>query len=129
MPLSCIASPSTFGSGIEKNQKLMAREKILVVDPDLDSLSKIYLALIHRKFKVEACNNPEEFLDRMKRFKPSLVILNRTEYNIYSKKLKIPAIIASDRENGTILQLNDGDISLKKPISVDDLVEAVEKLI
>ena len=107
----------------------MAREKILVVDPDLDSLSKIYLALIHRKFKVEACNDPEEFLDRMKRFKPSIVILNTTEYNIHSKKLKIPAIVSVERENSSAFQLNDGDVSLTKPVSVDELIEAVEKFI
>jgi DNA-binding response OmpR family regulator len=107
----------------------MAREKILVVDPDLNSLSKIYLALIHRQFKVEACNNSEEFLDRMKRFKPSVVILNTREYNIHSKKLKIPAIVALDREAEPKPQLNDGDISLTKPVPVDELIAAVEKLI
>ena len=107
----------------------MAREKILVVDSDLDSLSKIYLALIHRKFKVEACNNPEEFLDRMKRFKPSIVILNTPEYNIHSKKLKIPAIVSVERKSTSTFQLNDGDTALIKPVSVDELIEAVEKLI
>ena len=107
----------------------MAREKILVVDPDLNSLSKIYLSLIHRQFKVEACNNAEEFLDRMKRFKPSVVILNTREYNIYRKKLKIPALVALDREAEPKPQLNDGDISLTKPVPVDELIAAVEKLI
>lgn len=107
----------------------MAREKILVVDPDLDSLSKFYLALIHRKFKVEACNDPVEFLGRMKRFKPSIVILNTTEYNIHSKKLKIPAIVSVEKDSKSTFQLNDGDTALIKPVSVDELIEAVEKLI
>jgi DNA-binding response OmpR family regulator len=111
-----------------KRTKLMAREKILVVDPDLDSLSKIYLALIHRKFKVEACNNPEEFSDRIKRFKPAIVILNSKEYSIRSKKLKLPAIVVVDKEHPAV-QLNDGDFSLAKPVSVDELIKAVEKFI
>jgi len=106
----------------------MGREKILVVDSDLDSLSKIYLALIHRKFKVEACNNPEEFSDRMKRFKPAVVILNADEYSIRSKKLKQPAVVMIDSENHSV-ELNDGDISLTKPVSVDELIKAVERLI
>ena len=106
----------------------MGREKILVVDSDLDSLSKIYLALIHRKFKVEACNNPEEFYDRMKRFKPAVVILNLDEYSIRSEKLKQPAIVLVENENQRI-QLNDGDILLAKPVLVDELIKAVERLI
>lgn len=106
----------------------MGREKILVVDSDLDSLSKIYLALIHRKFKVEACNNPEEFSDRMKRFKPAVVILNLEEYNICSKKLKQPAVVIVDRENHSV-EFNDGDIPVTKPVSADELVKAVERLI
>ena len=99
-----------------------------MVDPDLDSLSKIYLALIHRKFKVEACNNPEEFSDRIKRFKPAIVILNSKEYSIRSKKLKLPAIVVVDKEHPAV-QLNDGDFSLAKPVSVDELIKAVEKFI
>ena len=106
----------------------MGREKILVVDSDLDSLSKIYLALIHRKFKVEACNNPEEFYDRMKRFKPAVVILNLDEYSIRSEKLKQPAVVLVENENHTI-ELNAGDILLTKPVPVDELIKAVEKLI
>jgi DNA-binding response OmpR family regulator len=106
----------------------MAREKILVVDPDLDSLSKIYLALIHRKFKVEACNNPEEFSDRMKRFKPMVVILSSNEYIIRYKKLKQPAIVLINKEYIPV-QLNDGDIPLTKPVSIDELVKSVEKLV
>lgn len=107
----------------------MGREKILVVDSDLDSLSKIYLALIHRKFKVEACNKPEEFSDRMKRFKPFIVVLGSDEYNIHSKKLRPLAIVIADKEIETEIDLNDGDILLTKPVAVDELIKAVEKLI
>ena len=105
----------------------MAREKVLVVDQDLTSLSRIYLALIHRKFKAEACNNPEEIPARLKRFRPSVIILELNEYNHINKKLKIPAIVLL--ENSGTAQLYDGDISLKKPVHVDELMEAVEKLV
>jgi len=105
----------------------MAREKILVVDPDLNSLSRIYLALTHRKFKVEACNKPEEVVERLKRFKPSVIILGPTVYDVIREKLKIPAIVIAEKEN--MHNLNDGDLSLKKPVQIDELIKTVEKFI
>ena len=107
----------------------MAREKILVVDGDLDSLSKIYLALVHRKFKTEACNNPEEINSRLKRFRPSVIILNLEEYNLINKKLKIPAVVLLEEEYTGDIQLNYGDVILQRPVQVDKLVKTVETLI
>ncbi|HEY6954277.1 MAG TPA: response regulator [Flavisolibacter sp.] len=106
----------------------MAREKILVVDDDLHSLSKIYLALIHRRFKAEACNNPEEIAARLKRLKPSVIILHAEEYLKIKGKLRTPAIVLceDDRLQG---HLNYGDIILPCPVSADVLVKAVERLV
>jgi DNA-binding response OmpR family regulator len=106
----------------------MAREKILVVDHDLDSLSRIYLALIHRKFKAEACNNSQEISARLKRFKPSVIILNSDDYDKFQNKLKIPAIVLVEKKNAGVA-LNDWDIQIKKPVQIDELIKAVEKLI
>ena len=106
----------------------MAREKILVVDDDLHHLSKIYLALIHRKFKAEACNNPEEIGARLKRFRPSVIILQAEEYLKINRKLKTSAIVMCDGQN---LQgdLNYGDITLPRPVSADMLIKTVERLV
>jgi hypothetical protein len=88
----------------------------------------MYLALIHRKFKTEACNNSEEIAARLKRFRPSLIILNYKDYNQIGNKLKIPAIVLF--ENGdSASELNFGDIPLKKPVHVDELIKTVEKLV
>lgn len=106
----------------------MAKEKILVVHHDLDFLSRVYLVLIHRRFKVEACNNPEELAARLKRFRPAIVILNLNEYNTISSKLKIPAIVLFENGNADA-ELSYGDIPLKKPVHMDDLLKAVEKLV
>jgi hypothetical protein len=107
----------------------MAREKILVADQDLDSLSRIYLALIHRGFKAEACNLADEIPERLKRFKPAVVILNVKEYETLKEKLKIFAIVLLEKENGNPVRLNDGDIPLQKPVHADALIKAVETLI
>jgi DNA-binding response OmpR family regulator len=107
----------------------MAREKILVVNHDLDSLSRIYLALIHRKFNTEACNNAEEIPKRLKRFKPAVIVLDQKEYDTISENLKIPAIVIIEPDHSIVSPMNDGDIQLKKPIHIDELIKAVEKLV
>jgi len=106
----------------------MAREKILVVDDDLHNLSKIYLALVHRKFKAEACNDPEEIAARLKRLKPSIIILDFKEYQKINKRLRIPAVVMSC-EDSLESHLSYGDLPLKKPISADVLIKTVERLI
>jgi DNA-binding response OmpR family regulator len=106
----------------------MAREKILVVDKDLDNLSRIYLALIHRKFKAEACNNSEEISARIRRFKPAIIILNLPDYSSISDKLKIPAIVLLESGDAGAI-LNYGDLSLKKPVQIDELIKTIEMIV
>ena len=106
----------------------MARERILLVDDDLHNLSRIYLALIHRNYKVEACDKPDEISARIKRFKPLLIILNSLEYESIKKKLKIPAIVI-EKANTDAIKLNDGDVQLRKPVEISTLIKAVRKLV
>lgn len=106
----------------------MAREKILVVDQNLDALSRMYLALIHRKFKTEACNNPEEIAARLKRFRPAVIILGLHDYSPICTKLKIPAIVLLE-DGDSATELNYGDISMRKPVHADDLIKTVERLV
>jgi DNA-binding response OmpR family regulator len=105
----------------------MARERILLVDNDLHNLSRIYLALIHRNYKVEACDKGDDIRVRIKRFKPVVVILNSDNYNTIRDRLKIPAIVLVEKTE--TVQLNDGDMQLKKPVQVNILVRTVEKLV
>ena len=58
------------------------RAKVLVVDSDLHALSRIYLFLLHRDYKVEASDNAEEILPRVDRFKPKLVIAHERSRNL-----------------------------------------------
>lgn len=103
----------------------MARERILVIDTDLDHLSRIYLALLHRNYKTEACNNPEEIKERIKRFKPSLVILPAKEYETIKESLKIPAIVFGSEA----VRLNDGDSFFKKPVHLEPLLKKIEEIV
>lgn len=56
--------------------------RILVVDSDLHRLSKIYLSLIHKNYKVEASDDAQEIMQRTERFKPRLIILNTATKNL-----------------------------------------------
>jgi CheY-like chemotaxis protein len=58
------------------------RPKILVVDSDLHALSKLYLGLIHKSYKVEATDDGGEILQRTERFKPRLLIINMAARNM-----------------------------------------------
>jgi DNA-binding response OmpR family regulator len=60
------------------------RARILVVDSDLHVLSKIYLSLIHKDYKVEATDDAQEIVARTERFKPRLIILSAATRNLTS---------------------------------------------
>lgn len=107
----------------------MAREKVLVADQDLDHLTRIYLALLHRNFKTEACNSPEEIRDRLKRFRPSVLVVTSKEYDTLSEKLKIPAVVLTEKGETYLGTLNDGDVLLSKPVHADLLIKTIESLV
>jgi DNA-binding response OmpR family regulator len=107
----------------------MARKRILVVDRDLDSLTRIYLALIHRNYKTEASDKPEEMEERIKRLKPMLMIVGPDEYELIKDELKTPAIIVVANDFSETIHLNDGDKVLRKPIHVDQLMQLIDELL
>lgn len=53
----------------------MKHLRILVIDTDLFSLSKVYFGLIHDNYTAEACNHLPEVEERIKRFQPEVVIV------------------------------------------------------
>ena len=79
--------------------------KILVADNDINVLSKIYLALVHRSYKAIALDKPEEIAERIKKLKPSLIIIGMKDYLLIKNKLKIPAIIMMEKKEAP---LNEG---------------------
>jgi DNA-binding response OmpR family regulator len=105
------------------------RNKILIVDSDLDTLSKVYLALVHRNFKVEASDRQEEIAERIKRLKPELIIMGRQEYHLLLPTLKIPGIVLMNKDEKDATRLDDAFIAVEKPVHIDELMRAIESIV
>jgi hypothetical protein len=108
---------------------MATRTKILVVDSDLDTLSRIYLALVHRNYKTEASDKDEEIPERIKRLKPALVILGKKEYFIYRDKLKTPCIVLVNNDETETFSTPEDVIILKKPVQLEALYQKIEELV
>lgn len=107
---------------------MATKTRVLVVDSDLDNLSKIYLGLIHRNYKPEASDNTEEIPERVKRMKPAVIIIGNKEYLLPLQKMKIPIILLIDKDTCT-KGLTDELTLLQKPVSLDTLVHTIESLV
>ena len=107
---------------------MATRTKILVVDSDLDTLSRIYLALVHRNYKVEASDQKEEISERIKRLKPALLILGQNEYLFFQDKLKMPCITLLDLSEDE-LHVPDDVFIMRKPIPLDQLIQKIEEIV
>jgi DNA-binding response OmpR family regulator len=122
---------STFARSLfhgATTKRMITKTKILIVDPDIDSLSKIYLNLLHRNYKVEACNNGQEIAERLKRLKPSILIIHHELYWEVEKKLKIPAIVLMDDEKEIKIHEQEDLKLLSKPVQTEQLIRAVQSL-
>jgi hypothetical protein len=108
---------------------MATRTKILVVDSDLDSLSRVYLSLVHRNYKVEATDKYEETIERIRRLKPSVVILGKKEFFSLDKELKIPAILLLEKEDLSSIAPHDELVLLDKHASIESLIRTIEELV
>ena len=120
--IACCTQCIIFVLHIESS--IIMAQRILVVGDDLDSLSKIYLSLIHRKYSVIVTDKTEEILPRIKRYKPALLILNEDHYNTVKSKIRATTIVLAEKNSTT--ELNYGDLKLEKPFSMDQLVKLVK---
>jgi len=100
-----------------------------VAHHDLDTLSKIYLTLVHRNYKAEACNKSEELAERIKRMKPAVVILCFGSYQVIKSKLKTPAIVLVEKHEIDSVETDPEIIALEKPLQMDVLMHNVQKLV
>jgi len=117
-------------TGLKDANNFMAnRTKILVVDSDLDSLSRIYLALVHRNYKAEASDQQQEISARIKRLKPAVVILGKNEFYSLQQDLKMPAIILMDKEEVTGFPGREDLVAMEKHVQIERLIRTIETLV
>ena len=107
---------------------MASRTKVLVVVSDLAALSRIYLALVHRNYRAEATDKSEEIQERIKRLKPSVIILGMKEYLSLSQKLKVPAVLLVEQQQ-EVHSLPDEVIALQKPFDISALIRTIESLV
>ena len=105
------------------------RTKILVVDNDHATLSRIYLALVHRNYKVEASDNPQEITERIKRFRPALLIIGENEYASLNLKFKIPCILLVAKVNRVPTVDGEEIYQIENPVQIDALVKKIEEVV
>src|SRR5687767_9021924 len=100
------------------------KTKILIVDEDMTSLSKMYLGILQRNYDVEASINIDEIIQRMERFEPEVLIVsqelfsaNTRIFTIIRKRFQLPVIITTNRDRP--YSPSDFDVQgiIEKPIN------------
>lgn len=103
---------------------------ILVVDSNLHMLSKIYLALIHKKYTVEAANDAEEIMARAQRFKPRLIVVSNTAKNltpaVYEQlaQLRVWVFLIEDEKQSTVPNIRKLEV-LRTPLNLAEMEEKI----
>jgi len=109
--------------------------KVLIVDADLHSLSRIYLGLLDREFPVEASNDLEELLPRIRRFQPQVLLISeemgRAGLNGLQRQLKsagIFTILMTEPGNSPVAADLPVDERIEKPLHLHHLMERLSRL-
>jgi DNA-binding response OmpR family regulator len=117
-------------------------KKILVVDDDDDVLETIQLVLEIGGYDIEPLNNAQFVFDRIREFKPDLVLLDvvlgKIDGRVICSQLKsheetknIPILMMSglyDLKEIQDLECDPDDF-MSKPFKMDVLLEKIEKLV
>ena len=102
--------------------------KVLVVDSDLNALSRIYLALVHRNYNAEASDTVAETRERMQRLKPAVLIIGEAAYLQLNERFKIPVIVLMENESSELV--DDAELRIvEKSIPLDMLIQLIEELV
>lgn len=111
----------------------MKNLRILIIDTDLFSLSKLYFGLIHGDYTVEACNTVEEVPARVKRFQPDLVVLghtgttDQTALGSYLKAMGVHLLLAG-APPGKVSDYLAAEENIAKPVDLDLLRRKISDL-
>jgi DNA-binding response OmpR family regulator len=106
-----------------------SKPRILIADDDLESLSILYLKLLHRQIKTEAVTNTGEVMHQIKQFKPHILVISTSlidgDINLFCKRMKaqlriIPVLMKEKSEEDYFLF----DV-LEKPVEIEQLMEVI----
>ena len=115
------------------------KAKILVVEDDMETLSKVYIELLYKDFRVEATNDSEELLSRFDRFRPDLLIISRNLRGFdpvkicdhIKKKNAVPVILLSGEEDKHNTRLNGCEVEgiISRPVDLKEMLEKINALL
>ena len=100
-----------------------------MVDSDLNTLSRVYLALVHRNYKAEASDKIDEIAERIKRLKPALLILGQKEYLFFHEKLKLPCIVLWGKDDIKSISVPEDVFIIRKPVQLEPLIHKIEEMV
>jgi CheY-like chemotaxis protein len=113
------------------------RPKVLIVDDDSDVRRLYALGLNQRGFEVKLAANGAEAVERISSEKPDVILLdwlmplmdgNEVLRRLEGEKLSIPIIVISGQPAPPTERLDPRILCwLTKPVSVDDLVEEIQR--
>jgi DNA-binding response OmpR family regulator len=113
----------------DKLKQMPTKSRILIADDDLESLSRLYLSLLHKQMKTEAINSIEEVSSRITQFKPHILIIStsliKEEVNAFCKRIRsgsrlIPILMKEKTvENNFLFDV------IEKPIDIGQLMEII----
>jgi len=118
--------------------------KIAIIDDDPDILDASSLVLTSKGYEVITATNPDDGYKIVKENSPDLIILdvmmNEPDDGFFlaqkfrKEKIKVPIIMYTSISKTTGMEFGKSDLVpvdeyVEKPISPDDLIEKVEKLL
>ena len=118
--------------------------KIAIIDDDPDILDASSLVLTSKGYEVITATNPDDGYKIVKENSPELIILdvmmNEPDDGFFlaqkfrKEKIKVPIIMYTSISKTTGMEFGKSDLVpvdeyVEKPISPDDLIEKVEKLL
>lgn len=113
---------------------MVNKVKVLLVDDELASLSKMYIDLLLKNYEVEATQEAREVLPRIRRFRPDVVIINPSltqpeahELCCAAKEQGLSFIVLVNREGEACEKIGNctAAATLARPVDLCQLVRQI----
>jgi ActR/RegA family two-component response regulator len=107
---------------------MLKRTRVLIVEDEIASISRLYIGLLRMDFTVEVCDNPSELQQRLARFKPQIVVISQKLHQTSPgtrEKFSIPVIQLGIEGNVPA----DADLALDRMASLSTIAKAIENIV